>query len=191
MIDIQNNYDHSTLIADMLAKALSQVDGKNTNLVKLIKESGVSEDPERSADSACKLICFFIELVSKGIYGDDFIEFIKKAVNDGSLRGKDFWLNETQTQMIKHYSDTAFVVEVNSFDKYMELLSIKRIIGTVRILTGKNSEGKDTKHSIISYCDPGSAIPVISDTGKRGIKERVSKHIDKNNFLYFTYIEVG
>ena len=65
------------------------------------------------------------------------------------------------------------------------------IDGTVRIVTGKYENGEDKKHSIISFSDPATAMPVISDTGRRGIQVDAKKFIDKDNFLYFTHIEKG
>lgn len=187
--DFEDYIEHCEMI-DNMAKALCQREGRNHKLITYIKDAGV-KNPERAARSACKLICFYIELFVKNLTMLDFTTFIKECIDNGFVRAEDFWLNSTQADMLKHFCPSASFNETYSYDEYIRLVKKGRFMGTVRIFTGLTDNGKKKKHSIISYSDPATRIPVLADTSYRGIHEPVDKHIDKDNFSYFTYLTSG
>ena len=190
---VTDDMTHDDYIASIeqinnMTTVLSQRTGANSKLITLIKIAGI-KNAERAASSACKTICFYIESFVKNLHERDFPQFLTECVALNYIRSKDFWLQATQAEMVKHYSDTARVVEINDYDDFMEHLKTGKKIGTVRIKIGKYDNGTDKKHSIIACSDPATSMPVLYDTGSRGHGVPVEKYVDKDNFVYFTYID--
>lgn len=189
---IQNIDDYIVTVEQInnMVKILSQVDGRDDKLLGFIKDAGV-KNYERAANSACKLICLYIELFTSNMYNRDFTAFIIDCVSRNHVRARDFYLLSTQQQITDSLYGTAKVEEINDYNEYLNFVGMGNRYGTVRIVTGKYDDGTDKKHSIISFSDPATRMPLISDTGRRGIHVDAKKFIDKDNFLYFTHIEKG
>ena len=187
----QNLEDYIAIVEQInnLTIALCQVDGKDFRLQQFIKNAGI-KDYARAAYSACKLNCLYIEMFTKNLYTRDYTSFIIDCVARDHVRARDFWLNSTQERIVDDlYGSGAVVKEIDVYDDYVKFLKEGMNVGTVRIVTGKYPNGKDKKHSIISFSDPATKSPVISDTGRRGTQVDAKKFIDKDNFSYFTHIE--
>lgn len=175
---------------NLIIRLVIELSQKNPkNLIKAIKATEVVDDPATAATSACKIICFYVEAFTKGFIKNTFTEFIKHCVENGTINAEDFWLNKLPKDMLKEYSPAASVMRTDSFAEYKRLMSKGNIIGMLRIITGKDANGNDKKHSIMSYSLDGKAM--IADTSYRGVGVDAYKYVDEKNFVYFEYMVEG
>jgi len=143
---------------------------------------------KRFISSICKLITFWFELNYKGLSTLDVVTFLRKCVAEGWVRKDDAFVNESlgfydgiflKTLATKFGVDA---IGVNGFDEFLAWAETQGdFVGTIRIISKSGG-----RHSLICYKLNGKLY--ISDTSSRGIGVPFEKHINKDNFIYFTML---
>lgn len=178
------DYDKQIEMVCDFAYNLSQKHSES--LEKQIKNTGLAPDSKRAAASACKFICLFIEMYVKRLTVMNFTEFAAHCIDNGILKPLDFWLNKMPQDVLDVFVPGKKVIRVSDYDKFLELMKKEKIIGMLRIITGKDKKGNDTKHSIMCYSKKEE--PWIADTSYRGVDVPARTFLSKNNFAYFEYM---
>lgn len=167
-----------------LAVDLSQ--SKSASLEKQLEKTGLVPDPRRAAYSACKHIVLYIEMFVKSLTVLNFTEFTAQCIDNGFIRPLDFWMNKVPADILAHFAKDKKVIRVSDYDKFLELMKDGEVLGMLRIITGKDRNGGDTKHSMICYSKKSE--PWVADTSYRGIDVPTRTFLKKGSFAYFEYI---
>lgn len=139
--------------------------------------------------SICKLLTFYIEAYVKGFLVIDVVTFLRVCVNSGWVKKEDAYVNESlgfydgvfQKSLAEKFKINA--MGIGSYEEFITWsLTQKEFIGTLRI----QNKSKTGKHSLIVYKNEGNMF--IDDTSSRGIDEPFEKHINIDNFVYFTML---
>lgn len=164
--------------------------GKENVILPEVKTAFGYKDVQakRFISSICKLITFWFELNSKELSTLDVVGFLRKCVAEGWVRKEDAYINEALG-----YYDGVFLktlatkfgvdaIGVNGFQEFLDWAETQGdFVGTIRIISKSGG-----RHSLICYKQNGKLY--ISDTSSRGIGVDFFKHINKDNFVYYTMI---
>lgn len=167
-----------------LAFDLSQ---KNTaSLERQLGKTGLVPDTKRAASSACKHIVLYIEMFCKGFTILNFSDFTSQCIDNGFIKPFDFWMNKVPQDVLNFFSPGKTVKRISDYEQFLKLMKTEDVMGMLRIITGKDKNGNDTKHSII--CFSKKAEPYIADTSYRGVDVPARTFLKESNFAYFEYM---
>lgn len=143
-----------------------------------------------AAQRACKIICFYIELVSKERMDIGLADFLRWSYENKGIEARNSKMLKTQVQFVKALKQAGLLIAPVYYNELATLpavLGYRRTvnwIGTVRIHTGFNDKGERTFHSMIMYNKNGNIL--IADPSTRGIGKQWEVGVSYANFQYFT-----
>lgn len=143
-----------------------------------------------SAQRACKIICFYIELVCKERLDMSLWHFLRWSYENKCIEARNSKMLKTQVQFLEMLKQAGLLrapVYYSELTTLPAVLGYRRTvnwIGTVRIHTGFNDKGERTFHSMLMYNKNGNIL--IADPSTRGIGKRWEVGVSYDNFQYFT-----
>lgn len=140
------------------------------------------EQAIETAEGLCKVLTFWIEAYSKELIDFSFTEYYKLCIDKGYIVQSQSGLYTWMALSLDDFADRfdIEISEIGSFRKFCNYKKNDEFLGTLRI---KSKSGG--LHSLVAFRNQAGQLK-IADTSSRGIDVDLHKHINENNFKYFT-----